>query len=45
MAQELARLCARNRSVLAVLEIERMEGVLGRLFSINVKSLKGDEEE
>jgi hypothetical protein len=45
MAQELARLCARNRSVLAVLEIERMEGVLGRLSSINVKSLKGDEEE
>jgi hypothetical protein len=45
MAGALGRLCERHRKVLAVLELERMEGVLGRLSTIDVKSLKGDEEE
>ena len=31
MARELGRLCGRHRKVLAVLELERMEGVLSRL--------------
>jgi hypothetical protein len=45
MARELCRLCAKHGKVLAVLELERLEGVLGRLSTIDVKSLKGDEEE
>ena len=45
MARELGRLCARHRKVLAVLELERMEGVLERLRTVDVKSLEGDEEE
>lgn len=45
MAGALGRLCARYRKVLAVLEIERLEGVLARLSTIDVKTSKGDEEE
>jgi hypothetical protein len=45
MARELARLCKRRARVLAVLELERMEGVLGRLSTIDLKTLEEDEEE
>jgi hypothetical protein len=45
MAGALGRLCARHASVLAVLELERMEGVLGRLSTMDIASMKGDEEE
>ena len=45
MAGALGLLCRRHRKVLAVLEIERMEGVLARLSAMDVRSLKGDEEE
>jgi hypothetical protein len=45
MAGALGRLCARHRKVFAVLELERMEGVLARLSAMEVKTSKGDEEE
>ena len=45
MARELARLCARHKKALAVIELERMEGILARLSTIDLKSLQKDEEE
>jgi len=45
MARELCRLCAKHNKVLAVIELERMEGILARLSSIDLKSLQKDEEE
>jgi len=45
MARELGRLCARHRKVLAIIELERMEGILARLSTIDLKSLQKDEEE
>jgi len=45
MARELARLCARHARVLAIVELERMEGILARFSTIDPKSLHKDEEE
>ncbi len=45
MAGALGRLCARHARVFAVLEIERMEGVLERLSAAGADRSKGDEEE
>ncbi len=45
MARELRRLCARHRKVLAVVELERMEGILRRLSTADFKSSGKDEEE
>lgn len=45
MARELARLCARHSKVLAILELERLEGIVARLSTIDLKSLEKDEEE
>ena len=45
MARELLRLTGRHRSVLAVLELERMDGIIARLRTIELKSPGKDEEE
>ena len=45
MARELRRLCARHRKVLAVVELERMEGILAKLSTVDLKSIEKDEEE
>jgi hypothetical protein len=45
MARELWRLASRHHSVLAVLELERMDGIISKLSAIELKSPGRDEEE
>jgi len=45
MASRLAGLCRKYKSVLAILELERMEGVLSRLRTVGLNNPEGNGEE